>query len=500
VGLFDTFTRGFETRVGETTLLSDPAGWLYEAFGVTPTDAGVSVSPHSSLRYTAVYACVNVLAQTTAQVPWDVYRLQGKTKQIARDRTEHYLLHTEPSGLMTSYSFRMGAITNLLLYGNFYAEIIRDGAARVRALRLIPSFTVTAYESLDQSRVIYQVTRPDGKIDLIDGSDMIHVPYLSENGISGLSPIALHRQSVGLGLAAETAGAAFFGNGSRLSGYLYSTKNLRAEDREDLEQKWFSKFGGARNSGRVPVLSGDIKWQQLGIPPSDAQYLETRNFQAADIARIYRVPAVLAGLADKTATYASAEAFFQSFVQFTMAPIFVSVEQEFDRKLFPNTDELYCKFDMKGLLRGDPKGRSMYYKEMFATGSIKQDEIRDYEDMDPLPNGLGDRTWVQQGFMPLDKADEILAKQGSGKPAPGGEPNQDPNSADAGRAKRDAHVAWMQDVLDRVNKWEKKDQARIAEAMAPVFRSLRPHCKDTVVFLPTMPAAEIIDTFLHISN
>jgi HK97 family phage portal protein len=488
VGLF---AKLFEGR-GATTVLSDPADWLWEAFGVVPTDSGLSVSPRSSLQYTAVYGCVNVLAQTIAQVPFEVFRKTGKNKSIASDRTERYLLRTEPNGAMTSSSMRSASMANVLLYGNFYIEIVRDGAARTRALRVLPAETVAAYESLDQDRMIYKITRRNGHIDTLDGSDVIHVPCLSLNGSAGLSPIAQHRQAIGLGLAAEAAGASFFGNGSRPSGFLSSDKAIRPEEREEIERKWFRKFGGSKNSGKVPVLSGGLKWNQLSIPPADAQYIETRNFQAAELARIYRVPAVMIGLADKTATYASAEAFFQSFVQHTILPWAVAIEQEFDRKLFPNTDELYCKLDLNGLMRGDPKSRGIYYKDMFAAGAIQPNEIRDNEGFDPVAGG--DRNFVQQGFMPLDKVDEVLAQQGSQPKAPQQNPN---DNQDQNRA---AHVAWMQDVLDRVNKWEKKDQARIAEAMAPVFRSLRPHCKHTFVFLPTVPAAEIVDKFLELSK
>src|SRR4051812_23237193 len=347
---------GLEHRdAGPTTQLSAPAPWLYEAFGAMPTDAGVSVSPENALKYTVFYACVNVLAQTIAQVPWDVYRIgaDGKKRSVARDRTEHWLLHSEPSGVMTSYSFRMALMVSILTNGNGYVEMIRDGANRVTALRLLPPRTVAVYESLDRTRLVYQVTRLNGTMDTLDGSDVIHVPYLSFDGIAGLSPIALHRQAIGLGIAAEGASAALLGNGSVPPGYLQTDKGMKREVREDVEKRWFQKVGGWRKKGKVPVLSEGLKYVPTAMSPTDAQHLETRVHQAAEVARILRVPAVLVGLADKTSTYASADAFFLSFVKFTIAPLAQSIEQEFDRKLFPNTETLYCRLDLNGLMRGD---------------------------------------------------------------------------------------------------------------------------------------------------
>ncbi len=486
MGLFaDSLERRDAT---ETTLLSDPAGWLWEAFGVTPTDAGIAVSGKSSLKCTAVYTCINVLGQTCAQVPWNVYRQDGKKKSIAVDRPEHYLLHNEPIATMNSYNFRVALMANILLYGNGYVEIIRDNSNRVRALRLLPAWTVAVYESLDQERLVYKVTRFDGSVDTLDVSDVIHIPCISLDGIAGLSPIAQHRQAVGLALAAEAAGASFFGNGSRPSGYLSSDRPLRPGQREEIQEKWFTKFGGPKNTGKVPVLGSGLKWNALSIPPGDAQYIETRTFQVADIARIYRVPAVLAGLADKSATYASADAFFLAFVKFTMAPWFQAIEQEFDRKLFPNTNSLYCKFDMNGLLRGDAKGRALFYKTLWACGAMSADEIRDWEELDPAPGG--DRYFIQQGFMPTDKVDEVLANQGKGQnPTPQQDPG-DVNNPDP--QMRGAHIAWLKDVADRIGKWETRNPVKVAEAFEPVFANLAEYTRSRGAKLAAPKFAEVL--------
>jgi HK97 family phage portal protein len=461
-----------ERRDSGTSLLSAPLGWLYEAFGVVPTESGMAVSERGSLKCIGVYACINALAQTIAQVPWDVFRRDGKKKVVARDRTEHYLLHNEPNACMTSYSFRVAMMVNVLLYGNLYVEIVRDGANRIKFFRLLPSWTVEVYESIDGDRLVYAVTRRNGTRDTLDCSDVIHVPCISFDGIAGLSPIAQHRQAVGLSLAAESATASFFGNGSRPSGYLSSASKLTKDQREALEDKWYTKFSGARNQGKVPILSGDLKWNALSIPPKDAQYIETSVHSLAEIARMYRMPGVLVGLAE-TATHASADAFFLSFVKFTITPWVIAIEQEFDRKCFPNTTDIYNKFDLNGLQRGDAKGRSEFYKSLWSTGSLSPNDIRDWEELDPVDGG--DRYFIQQGFMPLDKVDEVLIAQikaGKAAPVPGGNGKDPAADSSASRAMvRSAHLAWLQDVQARVAKWEKRDAARVAEAFAPIFTS-----------------------------
>jgi HK97 family phage portal protein len=376
--------------------------------------------------------------------------------------------------MMSAFSMRMALMANALLHGNGYIEIERDGANRAVALHVLPHWTVSVYEALNRDRLYYKVVRRNGTIEDLDGSDVIDIPCLALDGVAGLSPISQHRQAIGLGLAAEAAGASFFGNGSRPSGYLSSSRVLTQTEKDNLAERWHAKFGGARNQGKVPIIGGDLKWNQLSINPADTQYMDTRKFQAIDVARSFRVPGILIGIEDAKA-YSGIEMVLISFGKFTLAPWLEAIEQEFNRKLFPNRDDLYCKLDMRGLMRGDAKARAEYYKTLWACGGVTQNEIRTWEELEPMDGD--DRLWVQQGFMPLDKADEILAKQNGGKQRPSGsdEPFADPNQSptgDDGQASRAMHTRWLADVCARVGKWERREAARIAEAFCPVFRSL----------------------------
>jgi HK97 family phage portal protein len=440
------------------TSLSDPAAWLFEAFGAAPTDAGVVVSPQSALKYTAVWACVQAIAQDTAQVPWDVYRLNGKRTDVASDRSEHYLLHCEPNGKMTSYGFRVALLTNMLLYGAGFAELVRDGAGRVKAIRHLPSWNVRVFEHLTEDRLVYEVTRNNGVRDVLDGSDVIHVPCISLDGMAGLSPISQHREAIALGLSAERMGAAFFGNSARPSGYLScdATSILKKEQRQEVAEAWRISYSGSENTGKIPVLTGGMKWNPLSIPPNDAQFLETRDFQVLDMARMYNVPAVRIGVHEKASSYASVEQFLLSYSKFTMMPHYQNIEQEFNRKLFPNTTDLYCKLDARGLMRGDSAARASFYKSMFEVGAFSSNDILAFEDMNPVEGG--DRHFVQQNLMPVDKVDEVLSKKAA----------QQPSDKQA----RSAHVSWLRDVAGRVAKWEKRDSAKVVDALVPVFESL----------------------------
>jgi HK97 family phage portal protein len=442
------------------TPLSGPADWLYEAFGGTPTDAGIAVSPKSSLKFSAVYSCVNILSQSIAQVPWDVYKRTGdRQRDVARNRAEHYLLHSEPNGKQTSYFFRVCLMASALLHGNGYAELVRDGATRVKSIRFLPSMAVTVCEHPSEDRLVYRITECDGSQRDVDGSDIIHIPCLSLDGCAGMSPIQQHRQGIALALAAEKMGSAFFGNGSRPSGLLYAEGPLKEEQRKQIAEAWQKAYGSAGNTGKTPLLSGGVKWQQLTIPPDDAQFLQTREFQVQEIARIFRVPTILLGVHDKASTYASAEQFFLSFVKFTLVPWAQSIEQEFNRKLFPNDETLYCKLDLNGLMRGDSTARAAFYKAMFDTASISSNDIRELEDLNPIEGG--DRYFVQQNLMPVDMVDEVLKAKAQQPTLP---PAADPQT-------KSVHVRWLESVVARMRSWKSIEKPKAVAAFDPIFRS-----------------------------
>jgi HK97 family phage portal protein len=438
------------------TSLANPAAWLFDAFGIEQSDAGVPVNATTAMKCSAVYACINILAQGVAQVPWDVMRKTGDLRVTADDRYEHWLLHNEPNELMSSYDFRVWYMATCLSRGNVYAEIIRDGAAKSREIRPLPSEAVRILKHPTRYAAVYEVTREDGTQQRLDGSDVLHNHCLSLNGWSGLSPVTQMAQSIGLGLAAEKTGANLFGKGSMLSGLLTSEGPVTKAQEQDIVEAWNKMYSGVRNSGGTAFLKGGLKWQQISINPNDAQFLETREFQVGDIARAFRVPPQMLGLKDANPTYASVEQFFKAFVTLSLSPWVTAIEQEFNRKLFPGKTDIYNKLNMNGLLRGDAATRAAFYQTMVNVGAFCPNDILALEDMNPIEGG--DKHLAPSNMTTLEKI-------GEEPPAPA------PVKADP-KAARDVYVRWLGDVASRVAKWEKRDNGKVADALYPVLSSM----------------------------
>ena len=403
MGLIASLTEFRSNPENPRTSLSAPAPWLYEAFGVSNTASGESVNATTAMRSTAVYACVNILAQGIASLPWDVYVKEKGKRQVAENRREHYLFHNEPNPEMTSYAFRTMLMSSCLLRGNFYAEIQRDNANRTVAIYPIPAESVKVVNGSNRGELYYEVQYERGPKRL-KATDVVHVPCLSLDGISGLTPIEQAKQAIGLGMAAEKTGAALFGNGAKPSGALVSDQPLNAQQVDGLKKLW-AEFSGAANAGKTPILYGGLKWTPFTMNFDDAQFMELRSFQVADIARIFRVPGVLLGLDDKTSTYASAEQFFLSFVVHTLTPWMTAIEQEFNRKLFPGKTDIYCKLDPRGMMRGDAAGRAEFYNKLFNVGAVSPNDIRELEDMNPVDGG--DIYLVPMNMSTLENAGKV---------------------------------------------------------------------------------------------
>jgi HK97 family phage portal protein len=230
---------------------------------------------------------------------------------------------------------------------------------------------------------------------ILQSYEILHIPALSTNGYSGISPVRAHMHSIGLGMAATEFGATFFGNGSNLAGVLEHPGKISDEAIDRLREQWHSKYGGVDNSHKTAVLADGIKYNRIGVPPNEAQFLETRQFQIEDIARIYNVPPHKIKHLHRS-TYNNIEQQNIEFAQDTIRPWVKKIEEELDRKLF-RTDErgkYFTRFNIDGLLRGDYKTRMEGHYRMFQMGAINPDEIRKLEGMPPRPDGKGDQYYV----------------------------------------------------------------------------------------------------------
>ena len=363
--------------------LKDPR--LNELFGGASTDSGVSVTPDTALTYSAVYAAVRCIAESVSSLPLNYYeRLPAGGKAHAKANPLHHLLHDEPNPEMTSLQWREASMAHLLLHGNSYTEIVRD--LEGNAVELWPiDPTMVAPKRTDSGELYYELNR--GK-NFITANNMLHIPGLSFDGISGVSPITLARQSLGLSMAIEQFGAGYFGRGARPGGVLTFPGQLSPEARQNLRRSFEELHAGGANSHRVALLEAGLKWEAIGVPPDDSQFLQSREFQIIEVARWFNLPPNKLKDLSKT-SYNSLEQMEISFVVDTLRPWLVRWEQQLNRKLIRPKDRrsYFFEHNVDGMLRGDQASRYTAYSVGRNWGWLSVNEIREKENMNPIDGG-----------------------------------------------------------------------------------------------------------------
>lgn len=367
--------------------------------------AGKRVNEFTAMQTTAVYACVRILAESIAGLPLHVYAYRGAGRERMPGHPLFTILHDAPNPEMTSFVFRETLMVHLLLWGNAYAQILRDRAGRVAGLYpLLPNRMSVNRDEGGQLYYTYQrVTeenpnfRRGGEV-VLPAEDVLHIPGLGFDGLIGYSPIAMARNAVGMTLACEEYGASFFANGARPGGVLQHPGVLK--DPAKLRESWQAVYGGAANTGKVAVLEEGMTYQQIGIPPEEAQFLETRKFQVDEIARLYRIPPHMVGDLDKS-SFSNIEQQSLEFVKYTLNPWVVRWEQALQKSLLlPEERKRYfIRFNVDGLLRGDYQSRMQGYAVGRQNGWLSANDIREMEDMNPIPAEEGGDTYLINGNM-----------------------------------------------------------------------------------------------------
>ncbi len=367
--------------------------------------AGKRVNEFTAMQTTAVYACVRILAESIAGLPLHVYAYRGDGRERVPGHPLFTILHDAPNPEMTSFVFRETLMVHLLLWGNAYAQILRDRAGRVAGLYpLLPNRMSVNRD--DDGRLYYTYQRvtdenpnfsKSGEVTL-SSEDVLHIPGLGFDGLIGYSPIAMARNAVGMTLACEEYGASFFANGARPGGVLQHPGVLK--DPAKLRESWQAVYGGAANTGKVAVLEEGMTYQQIGIPPEEAQFLETRKFQVNEIARLYRIPPHMVGDLDKS-SFSNIEQQSLEFVKYTLNPWVVRWEQALQKSLLlPEERKRYfIRFNVDGLLRGDYQSRMQGYAVGRQNGWLSANDIREMEDMNPIPADEGGDTYLINGNM-----------------------------------------------------------------------------------------------------
>ncbi len=375
--------------IGPGTSISADDGWIIRAIGGGPTDAGISVSQWSAITLPAVYACISVIADNLAQLPCNVHKLRkGGGSDLARDHPLQRLLHDAPNDEMTSFVWRQTVSHHALGWGNGYSEIERTRGGSAEAILLLYPDRTRPYKPVGKS-LTYK-TSINGQEITLPPADVLHIPALGFDGFLGYSPITVARNAIGMGLAMEKFGGKFFANDAKSGGFLMHPGKLGDTANKNVADS-FQAQGGGDNAFKVKVLEEGMKFISTTIPQDDAQFLASREFQVAEIARMFRVPLVLLQSMEKSTSWGSGiEQMMIGFVVWTIQPWVVRWEQEMNRKLLTEAERAagyFIKFNLNALLRGDMKARGQFYKDLAGVSALNANEIRDYEDLNPYEGG-----------------------------------------------------------------------------------------------------------------
>lgn len=377
-------------------------GWPFLFGGTT---SGKTVNERTAMQSAAVYACVRILAEAIAGLPLHIYRYRtdGGKERVPLHPLYH-LLHDEPNPEMTSFVFRETLMSHLLLWGNAFAQVVRNGRGQAVALYpLLPNKMEVSRAPNGELVYTYRRDAEESRLNPNSGAvtlrrdEVLHVPGLGFDGLVGYSPIAMAKNAIGLSLATEEFGATFFANGANPGGVLEHPGVVKDPDR--LRESWHAQFSGA-NSHKVAVLEEGLKFHQMSIPPEDAQFLETRKFQIDEIARIFRVPPHMVGDLEKS-SFSNIEQQSLEFVKYTLDPWVVRWEQSLQQSLILPSEKsaIFIRFNLDGLLRGDYQSRMNGYAVGRQNGWMSANDIRELEDMNRIPAEKGGDLYLVNGNM-----------------------------------------------------------------------------------------------------
>ena len=388
-----------------TSTLKDPSPELIEALtGSNNTAAGKAVTPDNALRVAAVYACVRVLSETLSALPFNLYRRTANGREVANDHPLHQVLHSLPNSEMTAMDFRTQLLASVLLRGNAFNEVYRTRGGDVGEIIPLPADKIMVDRSKKTNRLIFELH--DGDVRKINPNKMWRIAGLGTNGLVGLSPIGLMRESIGIALATEEHAARMFSNGAKPGGILEHPGKLSKDAGELLIETWNKAYRGSANANKVALLQEGMKWHQIGMTAEDAQFIESRKYQRTEIAAIFGVPPHMIADLEK-ATFSNIEHQSIQFVVFSLLPWMKRIEQSIYRDLLLPSErsQYYAEHNAEGLLRGDSAARSEFYSKLFNVGAISINDIRKLQNMNTIGKD-GDKHWLQMQMSPINERDQ----------------------------------------------------------------------------------------------
>jgi len=393
--------------------LSDPKAWDRSLWnmGGSQSLSGEVVTESTALNYSAIWNAVNLYSGTISTLPLHLLRSNKQKTLHVEDKKLYRVLHDEFNPYMSAKTGREVSIAHGLLWGNSYAEIVRNGYGEIVELWPISPDRVRPYR--ENAQVLYEISI-DGEKVILPREKVLHIPGLGFDGMVGYSVVAMARKSFGLGMALETFGALYFGQGTHVGRVLSHPGKLDDKARTNIRESFSGTSEGLAKAHKLMILEEGMKLEKIGIPPEDSQFLESRTFQISEIARWFNLP--VHKLKEMTKSSFNNIAQEQiSFVTDSIMPVLIGLEQAYNMQLLSKDErykqKLFTRHNVDGLLRGDPAARAEYYRTMFGIGAMSINMIAEKEGFDPIEGG--DERFIPLNMLPLSKIDQYLERQGN---------------------------------------------------------------------------------------
>ena len=425
------------------------------------TTSGERVTPATAMGVAAYFACVRNIGEDVAKLPLDTFRKVGQRREPV-DTALDYLMNVEANPEMSAMAFRETLTAHAAGIGNGYAQIEWNGRVEPTAFWPIDPTTVTPKREAGQ---FYYEVMVNGVPHVVMPGDMLHIHGIGGDGTGGYNVLHLAREALGAIIASQKFAAAFFGNGATLGSILQHPAKLSDKALQHLRDTWIARHGGAANAMKPAILEEGMTYQQLGVPPEQAQFLETRQFGVEEVCRWFRMPphkvqhllrATFSNIEEQNLEYAD-----------TLAPWAIRWEQELKRKCLSvyTQKNVYVRLNFNSLLRTDVTKRQAFYASMIQNGVMNIDEVRALEDLNPVPGGAGAKHYHQMNMVELGKEKDF------NKPAPAPKPTQEPD-ADNGDA-ADESDDTGNDQGERMHWTDAFDKVRALDAAARVLTGHR---------------------------
>lgn len=381
---------------GEERAIKSEEYWGRWARGDDALPEGVSVTRDSAMQLSAVWGAVTLISDTIAALPLDTFVRREGVRRPFRPRPEWV---DAPNREQSRYGFVQQLLMSLLLPGTAYVATIRNDLGEV--LELIPADPQKVRPRRENGRVLYDVTSQRGEQETFTEFEMFHIPARNWPGqIAGISPLEAARRVIGTGLSAQEFAERYFGQGLHTAGIVEVPGDVTPEQARELKEDFQRKHSGLRRSHMPAVLTGGASWKAQSVTPEQAQFLESRKFSVAEIARWYRVPPHLISDVEKSTSWGTGiEEQNIGFVQHTLRPWLELIEQAITRHLL--RPPAFARFNVDGLLRADFAKRTQGYALGRQWGWLSANDIHEKEDMPPIEGG--DTYLVPMNLRPLDE-------------------------------------------------------------------------------------------------